>query len=278
MSTVPAANIDHRRRMLRRMAQACVVLLLLVVVSSAFMRHRLAGVGCEEWPACYGQEQDGVRTGNALAIDQDVALVRLVHRSVASLTLVLAIVMLLGSLAMRPALRREGALAACLVVLALALALLGAASTGSRSPAVTLGNLVGGFAMLALCARLAAVAGTAPGRQRDAPLGRVAIVVGLLLFMQVALGALVSANHALPGAPIHLVHRLGAVLAGVAVLALGLLAWHSGHRRSALALAGLLLPVVALGLLIGTGSVTMPAVLLHNLGAAGLLALVLRLA
>ena len=52
-----------------------------------------------------------------------------------------------------------GVLVAALLVLALGLAGLGIVTPGSRLPAVAMGNLLGGFAMLAICARLAAVLG-----------------------------------------------------------------------------------------------------------------------
>ena len=44
----------------------------------------------------------------------------------------------------------------CLPLLALALATLGIATPGARLPAVAMGNLLGGFVMLALCWRLVA--------------------------------------------------------------------------------------------------------------------------
>lgn len=311
--TAAIAATDRRRLVLRRLAQVCLVLLVLVVVLSAFMRHRGTGLGCENWPACYGQDLRDAQAGKAVPVYDDVALARRAHRLVATGVLVLVIAMVLGSIAMRPVLRREGVLAAGLFILVLGLAALGVATPGSRVPAVTLGNLLGGFAMVALCARLARVAGEAPGRPRDVVLARSAGFAGILLVGQIALGALVSAAHAgldcraiaecleqaggawnlaafdpwrvsepgagdpSAGAAIQLAHRVGAVLAAVAVLVLGLLAWDRDERRSALALAGLLLAVLALGIVIGDGSLPLPAVLLHNLAAAGLLATVLRL-
>ncbi len=297
------------------MAQACLVLVVLIVVLSAFMRHRGAGLGCEGWPDCYAQGLGEARAGEAAAVGDDVALARLVHRMAASLALVLVVAMALGSFATRPVLRREGGLAIGLLILALGLAALGVATPGSRVPAVTLGNLLGGFAMLALCARMIMVAGAAPGRRRDATLARVAGLVAMLLVLQAALGALVSATHAglacramaeclelagsggwglaafdpwrvpEPGtadaaraaASVQLAHRVGGLATATAVLVLGLLAWRGQERRSALALAGLLLGVVALGIVIGDGALPLPAVLLHNLAAAGLLAVALRL-
>ena len=53
-------------------------------------------------------------------------------------------------------LRREAALSLALLTLALSLALLGLFTPGARVPAVAMANLLGGFVMLALAARLAA--------------------------------------------------------------------------------------------------------------------------
>lgn len=302
---------DERRRLLRRMAQAGLLLTVLIVVLSAYVRHRGVGLGCEDWPACYGQDLSLVQQGQAVATDGDVLLARVVHRVVATVMLVLVIAMVFSSLA-RPRLRREGTLASSLLALALALAVLGVVTPGSRLPAVALGNLLGGFAMLALCARLVAVTGEP--RPRDVLLMRMAILVAILLVLEIVLGALVSAVHAglscrsvaectaltanggwnfsglnpwqLPppgdigmvsaasGAPVQLAHRIGGLVATAAVLVLGLFAWQRGQRRGALALIGLLLAVTTLGFVIGEGDLPLPAVLLHNLGSAGLLAMV----
>jgi len=307
---IAIAAAEHRRKRLRRMAQVCLLLIFMIVVLSAFLRHRGVGLGCEDWPACYGQELPLAQQGEVVAAGGDVLLARAVHRVVASVMLILVIALVFGSLA-RPRLRREGNLALSLLALALALAALGVVTPGSRLPAVTLGNLLGGFIMLALCTRMIAVTGV---QSRHIVLTRMAALVAILLVLQVALGVLVSATHAglscrslaecmeftassgwdfsglnpwqLPspdgmgmasaaaGASIQLTHRVGGLVVAAAVLVLGLLAWLRGRRRCALALAGLLLAVGASGVFIGQGGLPLPVVLLHNLSAASLLAMV----
>jgi len=310
MASAPV-DPELRRGTLRRMAQWGLLLTLLIVVLSAFVRQRGVGLGCEDWPACYGQDLARTQSGEVVAAGEDVLLARLAHRVVASVTLVLVIAMVLAALGARPALRRAGTLALAMLAIALGLAVLGVVTPGSRLPAVALGNLLGGFAMFALSARLVTVTGTS--RPADAMLARAAILVAILLVLQVTLGAMVSATHSglscralaecldltasggwnfalldpwrLPppgsiasgaaGAPLQLAHRVGSIVAAAAVLALSLLAWRRGRRRRALALAGLLLGVVTLGLFfVGAGKLPLPAVLLHNLGAVSLLALV----
>src|SRR5690606_34712305 len=113
--------------------------------------------------------------------EADVLVARAAHRVVASVTLLLVIAMVLASYTARPALRREGALALGLLGLALGLAVLGVVTPGSQLPAVTLGNLLGGFAMLALCARLVAVTGERP--QPDAALVRMGALAAILLVL-----------------------------------------------------------------------------------------------
>ena len=291
MSDATSAS-QERRRLLRRMAQAGLLLTVLIVVLSAYVRHRGLGLGA----------------GAAMASGEDILLARVIHRVVATVMLVLVIAMSFSSLA-RPRMPREAGLAVGLLALALGLAVLGVVTPGARLPAVALGNLLGGFVMLALCAQLVAVTGEL--RPRDALLARFAILAAILLGLEVALGALVSATHAglscrslaectalaarggwdftglnpwqLPssdaagaaaGAALQWAHRIGAIAAAAAVLVLGLLAWQRGRRGTATALAGLLLVAIAMGLVIGAGELPLPAVLLHNLASAGLLAMV----
>lgn len=300
-----AAAPDDRRRLLRRLALGCALLMLATIVLSAFMRLSQAGIGCADWPACYG-----MRLVDGPASDRGVLLARLAHRVVAAAALVLVLVMLMLSVALRPRLAREGALSLALLVLALALAMLGIVTPGARVPAVAMGNLLGGFVMLALCWRLASPA-MAPG------LGRWAWVGLLLVVSQVALGALVSASYSalscsgfvdcsqaaqatgwdwrvlnpwhVPGvdapAPMQRsgatapwAHRMLALAVLVLLSGLARLAWRRGRRAEGLALMALVLLQAALGPLLVAAGFPMALVLAHNLTAAALLAVLARLA
>lgn len=293
---------DHRLHLLQRMAWLCAALMLATITLSAFMRLSQAGLGCADWPACYAQAGANAVAGHG------VAAARLAHRIVASATLILVIVMVMSTLATRPVLRRPGALALALLGLALGLAVLGIATPGARLPAVAMGNLLGGFAMLALCTRLAASAaphGAAEG------LGRWAIAGLALLGAQLAGGALVSASHAAlscgdlsdctraaaatgwdwqalnpwrepaagaRGSALALwLHRIGAVVVLPVLALLGLAAWRRGRRRGGAALLLLAALQGALGLLIVATGLPLVAVLAHNLVAALLLATLVRL-
>ena len=280
-------------RLLRRWAWACLLLLVLVTGLSAFLRHSAEGLGCQPWPACHAM--GAAPTGAA----QMVA--RAAHRVAATAVLLLAIGGLF--LALRARRRREAALYALLLLLAVLLAWLGIHTAGSRVPAVALGNLLGGFLMLATAARLI---GPTAGRG----LGAAAAGVALLLVLQIGSGVLVSASHAglacedlrscaeqaraagwpwqalkpwvgaglLPGdgALLQWLHRAGAWGAALGTLALGALALRRGRRADGLLMLGLLASQWVLGLVVGSAGLPLVAVLLHNLGSALLLALVVR--
>jgi heme a synthase len=305
----------RRVRLLRRMALLCAALVLVITSLSAFLRLTQAGLGCADWPQCYGRALAAQQQGMPVATDgaRATALARLAHRVAASAALLLIVVMAMTCLATRPAWWRAGRLALALLALALLLALLGRFSSGARVPAVAIGNLLGGFLMLALAWRL--VRDTAPHSAAAAPplrsLARLCIV---LLLAQIALGGLVSAGlagRACPellagcttsglswqaldpwreplldtarpghtaGALLQQVHRLGALLVVGLLLPLGLAAWRRGPRRA----GGVLLGLLALQLALGAGLVVrdLPLALAlgHNLVAALLLATLFDLA
>lgn len=303
-------TLDRRLQLLRGMAWAGAVLMLATITLSAYMRLSQAGLGCDDWPACYAQGLRAAQAGEPAALGHGVALARLVHRIVASAMLILVIVMVMTALLTKPVLKRPGALAAALLGLALALALLGIATPGARLPVVAMGNLLGGFVMLALCARLAASAGP---QGAAAGLGLWAIAGLVLLCAQLAGGALVSASYAAlscsgladcthaaaasgwdwqslnpwrePGVGAHArgsalalwLHRVGALVVLPVLALLGVAAWRRGRRGGGAALLLLVAAQGTLGLLIVATGLPLAAVLLHNLVAALLLAMLARL-
>lgn len=307
----PDRAAPARRRLICWLAWAGAALMLAIVGLSAFLRLRQAGLGCVDWPACYGQ----VLGAAAAPADAAARAARQSHRLAASAMLLLALALCALALAPRPRLWREGRLALGVLALTLGLALLGVASGSSTLPAVVLGNLLGGFLTLALCARLAAVAGeAAPASPRLRAWARLALA---LVLLQVILGGLVSATFSatscgswrecadaargaawhwrlldpwlaptadalLPAQPrgawLQWLHRAGAWL----VLGAGLLtaARALGDRRRLLALllAGLLALQFTNGLLLAPAGLGLGQVLVHNLVSALLLALLARLA
>lgn len=186
--------------MLKQMATACAVLVLTITSISAYIRLSNAGLGCSQWPQCYGERLRLAQQGSAATENAATVGARMVHRVVAVAALLLIIVMAMACFSARPVLWHAGWLSLALLGLALLLALLGRWSSGARVPAVAIGNLLGGFAMLVLCWRLRRQA-TAKDEVTATPPGaawwRVGVWCGAaILCCQVALGGLVSASYA----------------------------------------------------------------------------------
>lgn len=304
-------SLERRRRAVRALAWVVAALMVATIVLSAYMRLVQSGLGCAPWPTCFAQ---GAPTDAGAPAAAGVALARLLHRIVASVVLVLVILLVLATLTMRPRLRIEGRAAMLLLLLTLALAALGVTMRGSTLPAVVLGNLTGGFLMLAVATRLAWPAAAPAGAL--ATLARVSL---LMLLAQIALGAMLSAtrtawgcdgfasclqqaaaldwswrlldpwsNGSLPqaatataaarGAWLQLLHRSAALALLPLIGALALVLWRVRRRGGAAVLAALLVAQLLVGGLLPASGWPLAQVLVHNLSAALLLALLLRLA
>lgn len=299
-----AAASARRANFVRRMALACAILVLAITSLSAFIRLSKAGLSCDGWPACYGQSLRELQAGAPAIAGEGAATAaaRLAHRVVASSALLLVLAILAACLSARPVPWREVRIAGALVALALLLALLGRWSSDARVPAVAIGNLVGGFAMLALSVRLAqrGAAVLAP-RWRLAAWSATALVL-----VQVALGALASASFAatscsgglavcvdaargLPWSvldpwrepqlaatpPIHAagalslaVHWLFGLALALALAPLAAAAMRRGRRVAGAALLVALALAVALGWTMAVAGTTLGLAIAHNLAAA----------
>ena len=294
------------------MAWACAVLVLAITSLSAYIRLSGAGLGCEPWPQCYGDAWSAARAGLP-APQEGVALARIAHRLLAVAALLLIIAMVMSAYSKTPVLRREGRMALALLALALFLAILGRWTAGARVPAVTLGNLLGGFAMFALSCHLARPAnrGAADATAKRG-LARWVWFGGALLVVQIVLGGLVSANHAglscpqltgcetaagswyllnpwhqpsldpsdaahPAGALVHSLHRSGIWVLAAVWLPLGIAAWRGG-RSWGTWLLGLLALQACLGAMLVLGGLPLAVALAHNMVAALLLSVILALA
>jgi len=203
MSVAAAESTARLRVAFARMALAAAALTFVVIVASAFMRHTQAGLACDDWPACYGRI-DG--SAGEVTPTTGVRAARIAHRIAATSVLVLVIGLLLVAWTQKPAWKREGGLAFGALVVAVALAVLGIVTPGAMLPAVTLGNLLGGYLMLALLSATCA-AGVALGRPAiarsspAAPLPWLALAVLVLVFAHAAAGNLIGAQYALTACP-----------------------------------------------------------------------------
>ena len=260
MTAIVSDTIVKPRLRVERLARACLVLMGLVVVASAFLRLH------------------GASDALAVAWARELEITRGVHRFAATLVL-------LGAIAMMWLARRDRR-AQALVASGLMLSVLGVVTGASRAAPVVVLNLVGGFAMLALCAALA----TPPHAGADLPAPRrsarsTARVLLAIVFVQAAFGAWASAT---PSAAcgvvagcgaLPIVHRAVGALLAVALIVFGSrAAWRDG-RSSAAALALLAFLSLLVGVLgagFGSGALPMLAVV-HNALAAAMVAMLVRL-
>ena len=167
----------------RHIVGIAIALVLVVTTTSAFIRLSQSGLSCRDRPACDGAQVESPATLPSESLEVSVA--RAMHRIAAGAAGILFLVIaVLGWQRWRGDSRRVAAVA--LVVLAGLLAWLGKYAP-STLPAVMLGNLLGGMALLGLLAWL-----WQPDDRRSASPARLRlwIMVGLALAaLQIALGA-----------------------------------------------------------------------------------------
>jgi heme a synthase len=290
---------------MKALALAAVVLAFIVVVLGAYVRLSAAGLGCPDWPFCYGRPVPAeIADQHALA----KAWKEMGHRYLAG-TLG-AIIVLLLIVAWRR--RRNAALASAIVLVVLLQATLGMWTvTMLLKPAIVTAHLLGGMTTLALLVWLALAQWPHTPAAEMRALRAPALLALLILVAQVGLGGWVSANYAALACPdlplcrgqalppldfanafhvvrvlgrtsqgellsldaltaIHWTHRMFAVVVLLVVFATALRAWrYSPPLALALAL------IVALQFSLGVANValSLPLALAaaHNAGAALLL-------
>ncbi len=182
------------------------LLLVMVLVSlSAYLRLAHSGIGCTDWPACYGRIGDPPAVNQTISSEnayqrivaeasQPLAWATPLHRLVASVLGLLIVLLVILSLK----LKRDRIISLALLGLTVFLALLGIKSGGLHSPAVVMGNLSGGFLMLGLLGWLLFKNGNgnAQAQQRASLPGALIVTTVLVLALQILLGGLTSANFA----------------------------------------------------------------------------------
>jgi cytochrome c oxidase assembly protein subunit 15 len=202
---------DQRLVRFRRVALGGMVLALVVVVLGAWVRLSAAGLGCPDWPGCYGHFSVDQAAQNTDAINEAFphrpfeyhkAIKEMVHRYFAS-TLGLLIVVLAGMAVLN---RRHPdqpvVLPIALVGLVVLQGLLGMWTvTLLLKPLIVVLHLIGGLMTLSLLAWLAIV----PQRRAVGPdnlrLRRIASAALAALALQIILGGWTSSNYAALACP-----------------------------------------------------------------------------
>ena len=198
---------------LHRLALLAAVVTFAVIVLGAFVRLSDAGLGCPDWPGCYGHitwpvEAHEVEQANQSfperAVETHKAWKEMVHRYLAGalVLLVLAINILAWKSSARKGIRN---LAAALLVLILFQAALGMWTvTLKLLPVVVMGHLMGGLATFSLLLWLTwRTAGTvsAAGNAAFRPFRGMILAALAVLLVQLALGGWTSSNYSALACP-----------------------------------------------------------------------------
>ena len=291
---------------MRALAIGAAVLALVVVVVGAYVRLSDAGLGCPDWPFCYGKPVPAdIAHPDALA----KAWKEMGHRYLASTLGVL--ILCLCALSWRN--RRARALTSALVLVVAFQGALGMWTvTLLLKPAIVTAHLIGGLTTLSLLLWLALSESAHAPDERLRVLRPMALIALAVVAIQVALGGWVSANYAALACPdlplcrgslvpsmdfanafhvvrelgqtadgallsnealttIHWTHRMFALVAVTMVLVLAARAW-SVLPRLSLALAIIVLAQFVLGVSNVAFSLPLPVAAAHNAGAALLIA------
>lgn len=315
------------------LAMLSAFLALVVIVLGAYVRLSQAGLGCPDWPGCYGHmgvpdshqaiaAADAHYAGRPLQVGR--AWKEMIHRYFAGSLALLVLILAVTAWWRRRSMAQPLLLPALALLTVIFQALLGMWTvTLLLFPPVVMGHLLGGYATFALLVLLVLQTGGylrcgAVASNTLRWLGAVALVV---LVCQIALGGWTSSNYAgiaCPDLPtcqaqwwppmdfhdafywhglgpdyqggilsdsarvaIHVVHRLGALVTFVMVLASGLLCLFKG-RAPAIKWLGVLagaLVICQVGIGIGMVHLALPLVLAdaHTGVAAVLLATIVCL-
>lgn len=318
--------MSNSMRWFRGAARLGAVLALIVVVVGAWVRLTDAGLGCPDWPGCYGhvhpaQVEGSIASASAAyparPFNYQKALHEMVHRYIAGALLLVVV----GLAAFAFWNRRDPAQPRVLPFVALGVVLLQAALgaftvTLLVVPLVVTLHLVGGLTTLTLLWWLSLAPARRDVKAAERPVRRLALAALAALVLQILLGGWTSSNYAAVACPdfptcqgsylprtdfrdafvlwrglgrdyeggvlatpartaIHYAHRLGAVLAGLLLVAVAVSGWRRAQTPGVRLAATAVAVAVALQWLIGMNLIWQgfPLALgtAHNAGAALLL-------
>jgi cytochrome c oxidase assembly protein subunit 15 len=292
----------------RRLGLAGAALAATVVVLGAWVRLTNAGLGCPDWPGCYGHIYPHADQNFSKAIHE------MIHRYFAT-TLGAIISGLLGWAVWNRKARGQPLKAAALLFALVCLqGALGALTvTLLLKPLIVTAHLLGGLSTLAILWWLSLAAPPRTLTRGELSLRKFALLGLAALALQIGLGGWTSSNYAAVACPdlptcqqswwphmdfrdafvlwrgldidytggvlanpariaIHVAHRIGAVIAGLILVTVGTMTFARAQSRALKVIGGLLIGAVLLQIGIGISMVhfgmPLPLATLHNAGAA----------
>ncbi len=194
---------------MRKLVLASVALAFVVVVLGAYTRLVDAGLGCPDWPGCYGH-LDIPQTAEEISIaetrfpdapvEADKAWTEMVHRYAA--TALGLLILIVAAQAIRQRHRVPWKLPIALALLVMLQGAFGAWTVTLKLwPQVVTAHLLGGFATLSLLWLLALRLGLGSGLGVQARHFRLALAALAVLVAQIALGGWVTSNYAALACP-----------------------------------------------------------------------------
>jgi cytochrome c oxidase assembly protein subunit 15 len=250
--------------MYRKLILAALCLTFVTVIAGAYVRLQDAGLGCPDWPGCYGhwigvpdQAHEIERAAQAFpgkTVEAGKAWKEMLHRYVAGALGLLLLAVMAIAWRRRGELRQSPALPTAIVAVVGLQAALGMWTvTMLLRPVIVTLHLLGGMTTLALLSWLALRQLALPARRdRQHGLRAWAALAMTVVFVQIALGGWVSANYAalacldfptcqgawLPAMDFshgfHLTRELGLTAGGAPLGLEALAAIHWTHRVGAL--------------------------------------------
>jgi cytochrome c oxidase assembly protein subunit 15 len=200
-----------RLRLFRALNIAALVLCFVVVVLGAYVRLSAAGLGCPDWPTCYGHLTAGAALENSAEInaanparplDYAKAVREMVHRYAAGTLGLLIVVMAALAILNRAEPRQPVRLPLLLLAVVVLQGMLGMLTvTWLLKPLIVTLHLLGGMTTLALLWWLVLRPEQRELQRGEIALRPLAITALAMLALQIALGGWTSSNYAAVACP-----------------------------------------------------------------------------
>ena len=202
---------SNRLTWFRRVARVATLLTLVVVVVGAWVRLTDAGLGCPDWPGCYGHVHPAQVAGKVDAInaanpdrpfDYQKALNEMVHRYIATTLGLLIIILAVMSVRNRRDPAQPRVLPWVLLATVILQGLLGMWTvTLLLKPLIVTLHLLGGLTTLSLLWWLSLTPERRDLKAAERRVRRLAVVGMVFVVLQVALGGWTSTNYAAAACP-----------------------------------------------------------------------------